>query len=402
MRICLGVCGSIAAYRSPDLVKELKKQGHEVQVILTRAATAFVTTKTLESFSGKPVLSHDSFDETHFATDHIASARWADAFVVYGATANSLARMSVGLGDDFLSLQLLAFTGPVWVAPAMNPQMWQHPSVQENVTKLKKNGVGFIGPIEGVVACGESGMGHVAEISAIVQALSKEPHKTEALLKGKKILFSAGPMRSSIDDVRYIQNRSSGKMALALIEEAYELGAQITVLLGPVSDDLKKRFQKFHCENYFTVSDYDKLLSKHFPDCDMFLSLAAVLDFDVQTLEGKLSRESLAHHNQWTLPIRAVPDFSAQVARLRQPHQSIVAFALESGTESQVIERATEKMKRKGAQWLIANSSSPDSGPETNTNRMWILHPERAAIPLGLDTKVKQAEKIWFHLLNQD
>lgn len=171
MKVLLGISGSIAAYRSPDLLKALVAKGHEVQVALTHSATHFVGVKALETFAGtKPHLA-DNFDESHLGTDHISVARWADVLVMYGATANSIGKWANGQADDFLSTQYLAFAGPVVIAAAMNPQMWAHPAVKSNVSKLRSYGNHFVGPIPGVVACGEEGVGHIASIDDIVTAI---------------------------------------------------------------------------------------------------------------------------------------------------------------------------------------------------------------------------------------
>src|SRR4051812_31281870 len=165
LKICVGITGSIAAYRSPDFVKELVTRGHEVRAVLTEGGKEFVSARVLETFTGSPVLAAHPFDASHFGTDHIALARWADVFVIYGATADFLARYAGGLADDFLCLQLIATESPVVIAPAMNPVMWNHPSVQQNFRTLLSRGVKAVGPIAGVVACGEKGLGHIAGIS---------------------------------------------------------------------------------------------------------------------------------------------------------------------------------------------------------------------------------------------
>lgn len=168
-KIALGICGSIAAYRSPDLLKKLVALGHEVQPLVTQSALEFVTPKVLETFAGRKILLPNVFAEDHLGTDHISAARWAENFIVYGATANFIAKMAQGFGDDFLSLQLLAFKGHVTVAPAMNPTMWEHPAVAENVAKLKTRGVKIAGPIWAKVACGEEGLGHIATDDDIIK-----------------------------------------------------------------------------------------------------------------------------------------------------------------------------------------------------------------------------------------
>lgn len=176
MKILVGLSGSIATYRSPDLIKALVAKGHEVRVALTASAANFVGLKSLETFAGTKPYSHDHFDADHLGTDHISVARWADVLLMYGATANSMGKWAGGLADDFLSTQYLAFKGPVVIAAAMNPQMWQHPAVQNNVAKLKSYQNILCGPVGGIVACGETGIGHIATIDDIISA-------TESALK---------------------------------------------------------------------------------------------------------------------------------------------------------------------------------------------------------------------------
>jgi phosphopantothenoylcysteine decarboxylase / phosphopantothenate---cysteine ligase len=171
MNVLLGLSGSIATYRAPDFVKALTAKGFKVRVALSEAASHFVGLKALETFAGSKPYSHDHFDDDHLGTDHISVARWADVMVMYGATANSLGKWANGIAEDFISTQYLAFKGPVIIAPAMNPQMWQHPAVQANVSKLKSYQNVFCGPIAGVVACGEEGVGHIASIEEIVLSL---------------------------------------------------------------------------------------------------------------------------------------------------------------------------------------------------------------------------------------
>ncbi len=174
MKILIGLSGSIATYRSPDLVKALVARGHEVRVALSASAANFVGIKALETFAGSRPYTHDHFDPDHLGTDHIAVARWADTLVMYGATANTLGKLANGIADDFLSTQYLAFKGPVIIAAAMNPQMWLHPALQANVKTLKTYGNIFCGPIAGIVACGEEGIGHIAAIEDIVKSIEQK------------------------------------------------------------------------------------------------------------------------------------------------------------------------------------------------------------------------------------
>lgn len=398
MKICLGIAGSIAAYRSADVVKRLVAEGHEVRCVLTEGGKQFVTEKVLETFSNNRVLSSDVFDSSHFATDHISVARWADTFLVYGATANFLGRFAAGLGDDFLTLQLLAFRGPVVIAPAMNPEMWANPLVQQNYVKLKDFGYRFVEPISGRVACGEEGVGHVATDDQILSVLSIDT-KTNANplsgIAGKKILISAGPMRTEVDPVRFVQNRSSGKMGLALARACRNSGAsEVVVLLGPVSADIRKEFSGFTVKTYAGPKDYEAALDALFPDCDVFFSAAAVLDFESLPSKKKIERSEFERLTRLEMEIRSVPDIVAKFGALKAAHQKVIAFAAESGSELEILERARKKMTKKGADAMIANPVWSGLGPESDENQVWILRPDLEPVKLGPASKESLSQPI--------
>ncbi len=295
-----------------------------------------------------------------------------------------MARYAAGLGDDFLSLQLLATECPVYVAPAMNPSMWKHASVQTNYSLLKTRGVQFIDPIAGVVACGESGIGHIADLKVIADALeitprtkSETPASSAHAIAGKHILISAGPMRTSLDPVRYVQNRSSGKMGLEIAKLAKKLGAKVSVLLGPVENSIADQYSEFKPARYSTPDQYEIELERLFKSCDAFLSLAAVLDFELISETKKIERDRLSQSNSLTLPLKSVKDFVASVAQKKLPHQRVIAFAAESGTNEQILERARKKMLKKSVDLLIANPVREGYGPEADQNEIWILSPKQ-------------------------
>jgi phosphopantothenoylcysteine decarboxylase/phosphopantothenate--cysteine ligase len=394
LKICVGITGSIAAYRSPDLVKDLVARGHEVRAVLTSGGKEFVSARVLETFTGSPVLATDPFDSSHFATHHIDLARWADVFVIYGATANFMARYATGLSDDFLNLQLIATQSPVVVAPAMNPVMWEHPSVQDNFKTLQKRGVHFVGPIAGTVACGETGVGHIAEIGEISKAAEAAARSArKGLLSGKTILISAGPMRSGLDPVRFIQNRSSGKMGLELARMAQKMGARVQVLLGPVEPMMAELFGPFEIRRYEGPADYDLGLSEMLPSVDAFLSAAAVLDFEALPAPSKIERSQL-QGGELHVQYKPVPDFVARAAKGRKPGQKIIAFAAETGSDSEILARAQGKMQKKGVDALIANPVRPGLGPEADRNEIWILKPDAKPVHLGPIHKSELAEPI--------
>lgn len=395
MKLVVGICGSIASYRSPDLVKELVAAGHSVKTVLTRAATQFVSPTVLETFSGERVLDFNVFSPEHLGTDHIATARWADAFIIYGATADFLAKLACGIADDFLLLQLSAFQGSMWIVPAMNPAMWENPTVQKNVQYLKTTGAQFIGPIGGKVACGETGVGHVAGNADILKALLGTASGSGATAaRPQRVLLSVGAMRSALDPVRYIQNRSSGKMGLALAEEFSARGNQVHILLGPVDPELLSRFSQFEVTRYEGPSDYLEQLEPAFKKSDVFLSLAAVLDFEFLPHQKKIGRSELKKSKQLNAAIRPVPDCVAKMASLKKKHQKVIAFAAETGVEKEILKRAEKKLREKKVDALVANPVWPGLGPNSDQNQLWVLKPGKKTVPLGPASKTALASPL--------
>jgi phosphopantothenoylcysteine decarboxylase/phosphopantothenate--cysteine ligase len=396
-KILVGICGSIAAYRSPDFVKELVARGHEVRAVLTRGGREFVSERALETFSGSAVLSNDPFHPAHQGTDHIAAARWAELVVVYGATADFMAKYAAGIADDFLLLQLVATRSPVLLAPAMNPAMWEHPSVQENAKTLQARGVRLSGPEHGQVACGETGVGHIAsigEIAAAAESLLWPSGAPATPLSGQTILISAGPMRSALDSVRFIQNRSSGKMGLVLARAARSMGAKVQILLGPVELAMALEFSSFECVPYETPESYAQGLARLLPGADAFLSAAAVLDFDAVPVRGKIDRSALPG-GELKIEYRAVPDFVAWAATERKSKkQKIIAFAAEAGTDEEIIRRARAKLAKKSVDAIIANPVRPGLGPEADRNEMWVIKPGAEPIHLGPALKAELAKPL--------
>jgi len=399
MRILVGVAGSIASYRALDFVRQLKAARHDVRVAPTRSGERFLSRAAFDAFLPGALLSPDPFSDDHRGIDHIGVARWAETILIYGATAHSLAASSLGLADDFLGLQLLAFRGPVIWVPAMNPSMWMHPATVEHVARLQARGHAFIGPIPGTVACGETGVGHVAADASILALIAAPARRS--LLAGKRVLLSAGPMRTEMDGARYVQNRSSGKTALAFAREARALGAEVEVLLGPVSEEMESLFRsEFTLHTFRTVGSYAQALATAFPRCDLFLSVAAVLDFEVVPAGRKLTREELARRPELHLTIRPVPDFVAGVAVQQKPHQTIIAFAAESGTEAEIIQKARDKIIRKGTRFLLANPLWEGLGPEGDRNQFWLLEAGRADVRrFGPAPKSELAFAVWAAML---
>jgi phosphopantothenoylcysteine decarboxylase / phosphopantothenate---cysteine ligase len=410
MRVLVAVCGSIAAYRSVDFVRDLRDRGHEVKVVLTRAAREFVSAKVFETFLGEAPLSNDIFDATHSGTDHIAIARWAETLVVYGATAHFLAAYRMGLADDFLQTQLLAFQGEVCVMPAMNPDMWAHPATQENVAVLESRGVRFWGPVAGRVACGEEGVGHlIAHAEALKRfdamgglgatSVDSSSHAT------MKVLISMGPMRSRLDSIRFLQNESSGRMGLELVKVFKKNGVIPRVLMGPVETSVASQVKALvgdkHVLEYADDKDYAALLERETGRCDVFFSAAAVLDLAFSnTLEGKLDRRQLRSPIEW----RPVEDFAASFGKRKSDKQWLVTFSAEVEADDRaLLERALVKKSDKNADWTLVNRVSEVSGPNTLSSEAWILDPAQNIVYLGescpkseiAERLVEAIKKVW-------
>jgi phosphopantothenoylcysteine decarboxylase/phosphopantothenate--cysteine ligase len=366
----------------------LIQKGYEVLPVLSAGGSQFVSSRVLETFCGRTALSPDPFDPARSGTDHIAVARWADLFVVYGATADFIARYAHGLADDTLCLQLIATRAPVILAPAMNPAMWEHPSVQENIRTLSARGIQIVGPISGKVACGETGVGHITDHAAILSAIDRALG-TSAIpaLQGKRVLISAGPMRTQFDPVRFLQNRSSGKMGLALARAARQAGACVQVLLGPVESSMATVFgAEFETHRYEGAADYQERLDALFPGCDIFFSAAAVLDFDIQPAPSKLERAALSG-GELSVKYAPVPDLVAKMAGKKAPHQRVIAFAAETGTNEKLLTRAREKLIKKKTDALIANPVRDGLGPDSDRNELWVIRPTGEPVHLGPDSK---------------
>jgi phosphopantothenoylcysteine decarboxylase/phosphopantothenate--cysteine ligase len=409
MKIALGISASIAAYRSVDFLKELKALGWQVRCVLSSQAHQFVSPLVLETFSGEKVYQSNIFDPCHFGTEHIAAARWADCFFIYGASANTIAKLAHGFADDFLTLQILAYDKKILVAPAMNPQMWKNPALQKNVSDLKSRGFVFIDPIAGRVACGEEGVGHLASHQSMIENLKIEASlmpendllSDEKPLKGKNILISAGPMRTALDTVRYLQNRSSGLSAYEMAKEAWRLGGKIKVLLGPVELKMRERFLEVAEVYHFqSAQDYASQLDVLFPQCHFFLSAAAVLDFDLKASGQKIEKDFWLKDKKIIFDVESLPDFVKKMSDSKAPQQKVIAFALQSGDENSQIQKAKNKLKAKNADAILLNTAAFNEGPEMNESHFRFITPQGDIKDYGLLEKSQSAKLIWQDLLN--
>jgi len=372
-RILLGITGGIAAYKSADLVRRLRAAGASVRVVMTRAACEFITPLTMQALSGQPVRTDLLDPAAEAAMGHIELARWADAVLVAPASADFMAKLVHGRADDLLSTLCLASTAPLVLAPAMNHVMWTNPATQDNVSVLHARGIHLFGPGQGDLACGESGPGRMLEPEQLLEQVGGLFET--GLLAGMKMLVTAGPTREDIDAVRFISNRSSGKMGYAVAAAAAEAGAQVTLVSGPVALTPPARVE---CITVLSAQDmYDAVLVRA-PGCDIFVAAAAVADYRPETVQtGKLKKTA----PELTLSLRRTPDILASVAALPTPPFT-VGFAAE--TEN-LIEHAQAKRAAKAVDMIAANwVGREDSGFDSDTNALQLFWQDGGAeLPLA-------------------
>jgi len=363
-RILLGVTGGIAAYKAPELVRRLVERGAHVQVVMSRAAMEFVAPITFQAVSSRRVRS-DLWDEAaEAAMGHIELARWADLVVVAPATANFLGALAHGMAHDLLTTLCLATTAPVMVVPAMNQAMWAHPAVQANREALEARGVRLLGPATGDQACGETGMGRMIEPAEIAAAIFAEPAKLKSrLLAGSKAVITAGPTREAIDPVRYITNRSSGKMGYAVAAAAREAGAEVVLVSGPVALAAPAGVRRIEVE---TAEEMYRAVHAEIAGADVFIACAAVSDYRPRsTSPEKIKRSS----DEMQLDLVRSPDTLASVAALpRAPFT--VGFAAET---HDVAKHAREKLAKKAVGMIAANRVGPSCGFDQETNALEVF-----------------------------
>lgn len=360
--IILGVTGGIAAYKSAELVRRFKEQGSLVRVVMTEAAKAFVTPLTFQALSEEPVYDQLLDEKAEQAMNHIALARWADWILVAPATADFIARLAHGHANDLLTTLCLATDAPIAIAPAMNRLMWENPATQSNIHLLRGRNIEIIGPDVGSQACGETGLGRMVESDAIIAQLNALTKNN--LLQGKHLLITAGPTREPLDPIRYLTNKSSGKMGYALAKAASEAGAKVTLISGPVSLPCPTDVQ---CIQVETAQEMLTAVIENVPSVDIFIATAAVADYHVE----EISKEKIKKTSD-TLNLRLTknPDILAAVATL--PNRPFtVGFAAET---HQVLEFAKKKLAEKKTDLIFANDvSQKNIGFDTNTNSVTAL-----------------------------
>lgn len=359
--ILLGISGGIAAYKAAELTRLLIKAGAEVRVCMTEGATHFVTPLTFQALSGNPVHTTLLDPEAEAGMGHIELARWADQIVIAPASANCIARLAHGFADDLLTTLCLASKAPLHIAPAMNQQMWANAATQANIATLKSRHIKLLGPASGAQACGDIGFGRMLEPAQIMQLLQAD---TSALpLNGVKVILTAGPTREAIDPVRFISNRSSGKMGYALAEAAQALGAKVTLISGPVA------LQAPSDVTLVRVESAEQMLNAtlaHMPEQHIFIATAAVADYTPQEVVDKKIKKSAT---ELSLPLKRTQDILATVTD-RYPELFSVGFAAET---HDLMTYARGKLERKNLHMVAANSVAGGKVFDQETNALEVV-----------------------------
>ena len=357
MRITLGVTGGVAAYKAAELVRRLQQEGHSVHVVMTRAAREFLTPLTFAALSGQKVIT-DLFGDSlggganlESAIEHIAVAQRTDLLLIAPATADIIAKFAHGVADDFLTTLYLASTAPVVIAPAMNVNMWNHAATQENVGTLRARGVKIVQPDEGYLACGMTGPGRLAGLEDIL-ATVYEVTKARRDLEGETVLVSAGPTCEDLDPVRYITNRSSGKMGYAVAEAAAKRGAKVILISGPVMLETPAGAERVDVR---TAEEMRRAVADRFPEASTAILAAAVSDYRPAELRPEKIKKG---HAPLAISLEPTADILAEVAK-HKGQKIVVGFAAET---ERIAEHAKAKLARKGSDWIVANDVSQSTG----------------------------------------
>jgi phosphopantothenoylcysteine decarboxylase/phosphopantothenate--cysteine ligase len=383
-RVLLGVAGGIAAYKAVEVLRGLVGRGAEVRVAMTRGAREFVAPLTFAALSRHEVFTEVWGSGNSPAVDHVELADGCDLVVVAPATAHTLAKLANGLADDFLSTAFLAHRGPVLLAPAMESAMWEHPAVRANLERLRTRGARMIGPDSGPLASGREGVGRMAEPDSIVAEAWRLATGRRRDLDGLRLLITAGPTREPIDPVRFVSNRSSGRMGFALAEAARDRGARVTLAAGPSGVPRPEGMRVLEFE---TADDLHGLLVREFPECDGLVMAAAVSDFIPEQSPRRL------HRAEGTCSLRLEPgrDILASLAPLKRG-QTVVAFAAET---EDLAERGRRKMEAKDADLVVVNDvGKPGIGFDAEENEVLILRRGGASEAISRRSKREIADRI--------
>jgi phosphopantothenoylcysteine decarboxylase/phosphopantothenate--cysteine ligase len=388
MKVALGVCGGIAAYKAAEIVRLLQDRGIRVQVVMTASAQEFVRPLTFAALSGEKVITN-MFSETpgaeaniDSAIEHIAVAQSIDALVVVPATADVIGKFAQGIANDFLTTLYLATTAPVVVAPAMNVNMWEHPATQGNLETLRKRGVKIVEPGSGYLACGMTGPGRLAENEAVLAAVLEALGASQDLV-GETVLVTAGPTREKIDPVRYLSNRSSGRMGFALAEAALRRGARVLLVSGPTPLKPPGAAEVTFVESAQQMLD---AVLRLLPECSIVIKTAAVSDYTVSNPPA----QKMKRKEKLTLELQPTPDILAEIAR-HKTSQLVIGFAAE--TEN-VIQNARKKLKSKSLDAIVVNDVSREGvGFDSDRNAVTILT-ESESIEVPETTKWEVAQRV--------
>jgi len=387
MRLILGVGGGIAAYKSAELARLLMQQDHQVQVIMTRAAEEFVRPLTFAALTGRKVLT-DLF-AIESAIEHISVALENDVLAVAPATADLIAKMAHGLADDFLTTLYLAFTGPVIVAPAMNVNMWQHPATQANLETLRRRGHRIVEPDSGYLACGMTGPGRLADPEAIAAAIRNELSRRHDL-DGEHVLLTAGPTQEPLDPVRYITNRSSGKMGYALAEAAAARGAHVVLVSGPVHLAPPRGVEVIQVQ---TAKEMHDQVMEHLAPASIVIKAAAVADFHLSKVPEQKVKKTAA---RVSLELDPTPDILAEVGR-KKGDRLLIGFAAET---QNLVQEARRKLESKNCDMVVGNLvGGADSGFESDENEVTLVTRTGETIPLARASKREIADRIFDQVL---
>ena len=379
MNIVLGVSGGIAAYKTPELVRRLQDAGADVRVILTPNAARFVSPLSLAAVSNHPVII-EQWSSANGGVDHIALARWAELLLIAPATANIVAKLAVGIADDALTTYALAHRGAVLIAPAMNTFMLAHSTVQENIETLRRRGVEVIEPVNGLLACGEEGAGKMPDVPELVERVTLHFARSHDFA-GRRVLVTAGPTREPIDPVRYLSNRSSGRMGYAIAAAAQRRGAVVTLVSGPTALPVPAGVELVRVGTAREM--YDAVMTAA-PGQEVIVKAAAVADFSPATVADRKIKKTEGM-DELTVTLRKNPDILASVAQL-DPRPLVVAFAAETDAVEQ---NAREKLQRKGADLIVANDVADQSiGFDSEHNEVLVISRD------GSRTRLEKASKI--------
>ncbi|AHG80482.1 Phosphopantothenoylcysteine decarboxylase/phosphopantothenate--cysteine ligase [Mannheimia varigena USDA-ARS-USMARC-1388] len=391
-KILVGITGGIAAYKTIEFIRHLKKANAEVRVVLTPAAEAFVTPLTLQAISGNAISTSLLDPQAELAMGHIELAKWADLVVIAPASADFIARLRVGMGNDLLSTICLATASPILLAPAMNQQMYKQLAVQENITTLIFRGMQFIGPNSGFQACGDVGAGRMSEPEEIYQSVLAHFSKNQDL-QGLNVTITAGPTREAIDPVRYISNHSSGKMGYAIAKAFAERGANVTLISGPVNLPTPDNVERIDVQS---ALEMEQQAVKFAQKSAIFIGCAAVADYRMAEVSNQKIKKT-DDSDELTLKLVKNPDIIANVANLAENRPFVVGFAAET---QNVAEYAKSKLQRKNLDMICANDVSGGQvfGQDQNSLHLFWKNGEKK---LSLADKNKLAENLVHEIIER-